>query len=745
MSKMLPRTMLVSGLTVILLFTFTLPAVPQEETLPPQQNANANQEAPEVLTRGPVHEAFAEQINNNPKPGVLVPKAPPELIGEVPPEYKPEGENVLWIPGYWFWDDERQDYIWISGVWRVPPQDRRWVSGYWHREATGYHWISGFWISTAQDTVQYQQQPPLSIENGPTSPAPDENHFWVPGCWRHRTSYQWRPGYWRPFRANWIWIPAHYVWTPRGSVFVDGYWDYRMPYRGQLFAPVYIPHHHHRQVHYRYSPSCVINLGSIGLHLFVRPSYHHYYFGDYYGSTYSSRNFFATFNYHRSGFGCDPFLTYYQWHFGRQGINYTHRLRQSHRYLDHHQHHRPPRTLHSQTNIIAHQNNRTNVNINVLGRHLRDVARDTQAGQKVVHLATQQRTLHQHKSDVLRNFRTTRREHEQTGDDKVDQLIAQRGLPAKPAAANPHRNHRHKDLTLPPVKSDISSNTTANVGPQPKNPTTFDFKTRAEQLRQKMAAKKAPARTPTATTKPPTSALPVRAPGKITRPAVGSDRATANVGPLPSKPTVSSRLPKTPRITRTVPAPKPKAASTPVPTRTRQQPMVNRGTPKTTQPTPSRAAARVTPKFPARPSFPATKRSTFTPTRLTPTTRSIPSSPVKKTVPRNISSSPRAGSTRSVPVRKSSTPASSPRPAATRSSNRGIVGPLPSSKVRSSSPRPAQPRTRATTPRSTVRPPSKRSTTRSPSTPKPSFSIRKNFSIPNRKSFPRTSPSPQKK
>ena len=54
----------------------------------------------QVLTRGPVHEAFAETVSFNPEPGVVVPKAPPEAIEEVPPEQRPEGANVAWIPGY---------------------------------------------------------------------------------------------------------------------------------------------------------------------------------------------------------------------------------------------------------------------------------------------------------------------------------------------------------------------------------------------------------------------------------------------------------------------------------------------------------------------------------------------------------------------------------------------------------------------------------------------------------------------
>src|SRR6188474_975668 len=47
----------------------------------------------EVLTRGPVHEAFAGTITFDPQPGVVVKKPAPEAIEELPPEQKPEGAN----------------------------------------------------------------------------------------------------------------------------------------------------------------------------------------------------------------------------------------------------------------------------------------------------------------------------------------------------------------------------------------------------------------------------------------------------------------------------------------------------------------------------------------------------------------------------------------------------------------------------------------------------------------------------
>src|SRR3954467_5100809 len=87
----------------------------------------------QVLTQGPVHEAFAEPVVYDPQPGPVIPKQPPAPIEEMPPEQKPEGEDVQWVPGYWACDDSRNDFLWISGIWRAVPPGRQWVAGYWNQ------------------------------------------------------------------------------------------------------------------------------------------------------------------------------------------------------------------------------------------------------------------------------------------------------------------------------------------------------------------------------------------------------------------------------------------------------------------------------------------------------------------------------------------------------------------------------------------------------------------------------------
>ena len=109
----------------------------------------------QVLTRGPVHEAFAETVTFDPKPGIVAPKAPPAAIEELPPDQKPEGANVAWIPGYWAWDDERNNFLWVSGIWRDLPPGRQWVPGYWAKSAEGFQWTSGYWADAKVTEVQY--------------------------------------------------------------------------------------------------------------------------------------------------------------------------------------------------------------------------------------------------------------------------------------------------------------------------------------------------------------------------------------------------------------------------------------------------------------------------------------------------------------------------------------------------------------------------------------------------------------
>ena len=314
--------------------------------------ANAEQGV-QVLTRGPVHEAFAETVTFDPEPGIVVPKEPPAAIEEVPPAQRPEGANVAWIPGYWGWDDEQNNFLWVSGIWRDLPPGRQWVPGYWGKSAQGYQWTSGYWADANVSEVEYLPEPPATVEAGPNIAAPSPDDTWLPGCWVWQNSrYAWRPGFWATAQQNWDWVPAHYVWAPRGYVYVDGYWDYSLGRRGVLFAPVSFSAGVYGQRGFAYTPTTVINLGVFSNHLFLRPQYQHYYFGDYYAANYSSAGFYPSYSYNSGRFGYDPIFAYDRWQH-RQDAGWAQRQQADFQNRRDHEDARPLRTWAAQTRMDA--------------------------------------------------------------------------------------------------------------------------------------------------------------------------------------------------------------------------------------------------------------------------------------------------------------------------------------------------------------------------------------------------------
>jgi WXXGXW repeat (2 copies) len=69
---------------------------------------------------------------------------PPELpVYDQPPI---PDDGYLWIPGYWAWGDDAQDYYWVPGTWVLAPQpDYLWTPGYWGAEGVVFFWHPGYW------------------------------------------------------------------------------------------------------------------------------------------------------------------------------------------------------------------------------------------------------------------------------------------------------------------------------------------------------------------------------------------------------------------------------------------------------------------------------------------------------------------------------------------------------------------------------------------------------------------------
>src|SRR5437879_3992446 len=117
LANKLPRWAVVAVLSFALAQPSPLSAQ-EPNSVPPQPGV-------EVQTRGPVHEAFAQPHDASAAPGPAVPREPPPSIPELAPDERPQGDNVQWIGGYWAWDAERNDFIWVSGTYRNAPPGRQ--------------------------------------------------------------------------------------------------------------------------------------------------------------------------------------------------------------------------------------------------------------------------------------------------------------------------------------------------------------------------------------------------------------------------------------------------------------------------------------------------------------------------------------------------------------------------------------------------------------------------------------------
>ncbi len=159
-------------------------------------------------------------------------------------------------------------------------------------------------------------------------------------------------------------MPDYYIDTPAGCVFVSGYWDYPLPSRGYLYAPVYF----YRPV-VAYRPWCQLNVTHLFMHLFVNTYNHHYYFGDYYDVGYRRRGCYPIYDFRRAACRYDPLYTFYNVHYARRGIDCRRRFTTWHNYYVSHKQYRPPRTLAAQISFQSRNVGR-NVNYSALAPRL---------------------------------------------------------------------------------------------------------------------------------------------------------------------------------------------------------------------------------------------------------------------------------------------------------------------------------------------------------------------------------------
>jgi hypothetical protein len=415
---------------------------PPPDPTPVAEDVAGTQEG-QVLTQGPVHEAFAAPVVHDPKAAPVVSREPPAAIHEQPPDQKPAGQNIHWIPGYWGWDPSRNDFVWVSGLWREPPPGTQWVPGYWHSVDSGFQWVPGAWMpasspqSSGQDQATYLPAPPQSLESGPNVPQPGPNVAWTPGYWSWQASgYVWRPGFWAAVQPDWIWMPAHYVWTPSGYLFVPGYWDLPVANRGILFAPMYYPQLVYAQPGFAFTPSISIVGSAVTGNLFVQATTGQYLFGNFYAANYVSVGIVPWFSFSfvagRPAY-YDPLFAYYAVVSVRQNPRWVAQVREAYVLRRDHVAMRPPGTYIEQTRLIE-RNVTINRNITVVDRRavampLKQLA--AERDMKLVHVAAAERQQLQRQAVELHQFREQRQQ--------LEREAARGGMAARPRTmALPH-------------------------------------------------------------------------------------------------------------------------------------------------------------------------------------------------------------------------------------------------------------------------------------------------------------------
>jgi hypothetical protein len=87
----------------------------------------------------------------------------------------------------------------------------------------------------------------------------------------------------------------------------------------------------------------VISFGVFTDSLFCRPSYHHYYFGDYYAPRYVQSGFYASFTFGTTKHGYEPIWAHERWEH-RNDREWAHRAETTYEYRRNNERARPPHT-----------------------------------------------------------------------------------------------------------------------------------------------------------------------------------------------------------------------------------------------------------------------------------------------------------------------------------------------------------------------------------------------------------------
>jgi hypothetical protein len=182
------------------------------------------------------HDALQDNNVRARQERVYAPQQAPRPIAERPSGPRPD-RRATWVPGYWDWDSTRGEFVWIGGVWQVPPPGSMWVTSRWMRDQDGWYRAPGFWsrrrdngaiattYSTTIEPAWRTTGPPVGHPDDVPAAAPGPDYFYVPGHYAPAgDQLKWKPGFWARAQAGWDWIPARWVRRAGGWDFRTGYW-----------------------------------------------------------------------------------------------------------------------------------------------------------------------------------------------------------------------------------------------------------------------------------------------------------------------------------------------------------------------------------------------------------------------------------------------------------------------------------------------------------------------------------------
>jgi hypothetical protein len=313
-----------------------------QETLPPPRPVVTPEPGVRVAEQGPIHEAFAQPGAQVRGKDMVAPKAPPAPVPELPPETKPEGNDVRWVPGYWQWEESKQDFIWVSGFWRDVPPGRDWAAGEWKKSGDHYRYEPGYWKPATLSRWRIDlPEPPKPLNQEPNTPAPRQGMHWIPGGWVYNEAagqYQWQSGQWADPPANMMYQPGQYRATDYGYAYTPPYWDYCLEHRGLLYAPVYFDQALWNTPGWYYRPRFAINVGygagwgsgAFFTSLSIGPGFGSYYYGPY-GSGWAVG---FGFGYFPGFYGYSTYPYNYPWYY--QGGGYYNSYWNHYRYMNGH-------------------------------------------------------------------------------------------------------------------------------------------------------------------------------------------------------------------------------------------------------------------------------------------------------------------------------------------------------------------------------------------------------------------------